>query len=109
MRSDPREQQEERVGEGQVLSMENESAVILGHVSNIGVVQTPGRRYPGVVVQGDSLHNMLGQAIEVARELKRFGSEEAYFKALDMVSKLRGQRMFYEETLERLSKDLEGE
>ena len=89
--------------------MSQDVATILSHVSNIGIVQLPGRRYPGVVVQGDSLHIMLGQAIEVARELKRLGSEEAYFKALDMVSKLRGQRMFYEETLERLSKDLEGE
>jgi hypothetical protein len=37
------------------------TAEILSHASNSGIVQMPGRKFPGIVIQGDSLSNLFEQ------------------------------------------------
>ena len=37
----------------------NQKADLLTEAHNYAVVQLPGRRYPGVVIQGDSLFNLV--------------------------------------------------
>ena len=52
--------------------------------SNFVVLQTPGRRYPGVVIQGDSLGGIVGelheaiQLIDIDREEARGCLQNAY-------------------------------
>jgi hypothetical protein len=38
-----------------------DSVKLLGPSINFAIVQLPGRRYPGVVVQGDTLENLVRQ------------------------------------------------
>jgi hypothetical protein len=40
---------------------ENESPEVLFHESNFAVVRMPGRAYPGILIQGDSLMGLLGE------------------------------------------------
>jgi hypothetical protein len=44
-------------------------ATLLTSASNFAVVQLPERRYPGVVFQGDTLHNMTTQVAGMQRLL----------------------------------------
>jgi hypothetical protein len=52
--------------------------------SNFVVLQTPGRRYPGVVIQGDSLGGIVGelreavQLFDIDREESRGCLQNAY-------------------------------
>lgn len=46
----------------------DEVAKVMSTATNYAVVQLPGRNYPGVVVQGDSLHALLLQ-VEGIRKL----------------------------------------
>jgi hypothetical protein len=46
----------------------NESAELFSNPGNYAVVQLPGRKFSGVVFQGDSLHS-LTQNIEELREM----------------------------------------
>jgi hypothetical protein len=39
----------------------SESAELLSRAMNYAVVQLPGRKFPGVVVQGDSLRSLVGR------------------------------------------------
>jgi hypothetical protein len=45
-----------------------EQVELLSSATNYAVVQLPGRRFPGVVIQGDSLHGIL-QRLAKLREL----------------------------------------
>jgi hypothetical protein len=45
----------------------SESAELLSRAINYAVVQLPGRRFPGVVFQGDSLHALVTQIEELQR------------------------------------------
>ena len=49
--------------------MEQEYATLLTPAWNHAVVQLPGRRFPGVVFQGDSLFLLLEQVREVREAL----------------------------------------
>ncbi|USQ86148.1 hypothetical protein NFX46_22055 [Streptomyces phaeoluteigriseus] len=44
---------------------------------NDAVVRMPGRQFPGVLVQGDSLHILRSDAAEVARACERGDLDEA--------------------------------
>lgn len=49
--------------------------------TNFAVVQLPGRNYPGVVVQGDSLHSLVSELREM-QELLRAGEYDDLEKVL---------------------------
>lgn len=51
-------------------------AELLSPPHNYAVVQLPGRKYPGVVVQGDSLHILKQQAERLGRLLGAMALEE---------------------------------
>lgn len=50
----------------------NEPVKLLSSPTNYAVVQLPGRKFPGVVVQGDSLHSLV-QNLEDLRQLSTAG------------------------------------
>lgn len=77
------------------------SALILSHVSNSAIVHLPGRKFPAVAIQGDSLSIMLGQAKFFAKEFLKEKNEELYFEALDLALKLQAHLTHYEDVLEK--------
>ena len=79
--------------------MPEDTAQILSHVPNSGIVQLPGRRFPGIALQGDSLSIMFDHAAICVREFKRLRQEEAYFEALQLAETLQEHLIHYEETL----------
>lgn len=54
----------------------NESVELLSQPANYAVVQLPGRKFPGVVFQGDSLHNLFHVVVELRRLTEKYSDEE---------------------------------
>ena len=50
--------------------MEQLLVELFSNASNMVIVRTPGRRFPGIVIQGDSLHNLYGYARSVVDALR---------------------------------------
>lgn len=51
--------------------MRQEPVEIFSDQTNSAVMRHPGRRFPGVLVQGDTLHTLCQQADLVCHELRR--------------------------------------
>ena|ERR1700722_15824183 len=81
--------------------MAAETAEILSHISNSGIVQLPGRRFPGIVIQGDTLSGMFDGARYLLNEFKRSHDEERFYETLMFAQQLQGQLLHYETTLEK--------
>jgi len=82
------------------------SAPILAEVPNSGIVQLPGRRFPGVVVQGDSLSSMFDELASALRHAKHRGDEEGYYATLKVASRLQDLLAAYENTLSAIGSSL---
>ena len=63
----------------------------LAYIPNSSVVQLSGRRFPGIVVQGDTLSNFFDSARYLLGELKRLRDEERYFEVLMFAEQLQAQ------------------
>ena len=79
--------------------MASDTAQILSQISNSGIVQLPGRRFPGIVMQGDTLSNLFDSARFLLAEFKRLRDEERYYETLMFTEQLQAQLDHYEETL----------
>jgi len=55
---------------------------------NFAVVQLPERKYPGVVVQGDTLHSMLQQIKQMENLLKSRGLDDLADELQDVKEQL---------------------
>ena len=80
--------------------MSSETAQILSHFPNSGIVQLPGRRFPGIVMQGDTLSGVFDTAKFFLAEFKRLRDEDRYFEVLSFARQLQDQLLHYEDTLE---------
>jgi predicted RNase H-like HicB family nuclease len=56
--------------------METKPVDIYSEASNFAIVRIPSRRFPGCVVQGDSLSALLGNAKAVWQKVKDSSDEE---------------------------------
>lgn len=65
---------------------------VLSSAASAAVVRAPGRRFPGVVLQGDTLSNLAGLAAEAASECE---SESA----AELVELLNGLLRHYERVM----------
>jgi hypothetical protein len=54
----------------------SQNVELLSSASNYAVVQLPGRRFPGVVVQGDSLHSIVQELLELQQLASAHNDEE---------------------------------
>lgn len=54
----------------------SESVELLSPPTNYAVVHLPGRKFPGVVFQGDSLHNLLRRITELRELTGKYGDDE---------------------------------
>ncbi len=80
---------------------ESEVARLLTPSHNYAVVQLPGRRYPGVVFQGDSLNIACHAARDVAARAAELGNADLVEAAHDLVDLLQRPLLEYEAVLER--------
>jgi hypothetical protein len=81
---------------------EQQTAKILSQTSNSGIVQMPGRKFPAIVIQGDSLFNLLEQVRCCLQQAKQHQDEEAYYEILMLAETMQGQLLNYETTLSKL-------
>lgn len=73
-------------------------AKLLSEPTNGAVVHLPGRAFPGVVIQGDTLDSLIAELREVSIE----GSETERVRLLaDVIERLEGLQFRYEAVLER--------
>jgi hypothetical protein len=70
---------------------------LLAVPSNFAVVQLPGRRFPGVVMQGDTLSDYVTTLSEVLGSLDETEQEEAYFEVLRLKEQLENALDHYEQ------------
>lgn len=71
--------------------------------SNHAVVKLPGRHYPGSVIQGDSLHNLCGLAVGIARWFRDQGptdDPEMPGDVEELASLLVGRLLHYQRVLQ---------
>jgi len=82
--------------------MTDETAHILSQIPNSGIVHMPGRRFPGIVMQGDTLSNVFNAVALILADAKRRRDEELYYECLMLAETLQGQLQHYEKTLSEL-------
>jgi hypothetical protein len=81
--------------------MEIMSLEVYSSQSNCAVVRPPGRRFPGVVLQGDSLHSLCDDANEVALAIRDGKIDDNARAAMQMVlDRLVSSLMEYQSTLD---------
>lgn len=71
------------------------------HVSNSGIVHMPGRRFPAVAIQGDTLSSMLTIALELMGKGKEYKDEDIYYASMELAERFRDHLAHYEEVLQK--------
>ena len=61
----------------------------------------PGRRFPAVAIQGDSLSIILSTAIELMAKGKEYKDEDLYYESLELAEKMQAHLIRYEGVLEK--------
>jgi hypothetical protein len=79
--------------------METKPLQVYSEASNLGIVCMPGRRFPGCVVQGDSLSGLLHLAEVVLRESSRVENELLQEAARELYGDLKSRLDHYEQVL----------
>jgi type VI protein secretion system component VasF len=79
---------------------------VLSETLNCPVVQMPGRRFPGVVLQGDSLKILLDSAEEVQRLCSSLRNPDLSAAVASLRQKLAGYVASYEEAMTEAGRDL---
>jgi hypothetical protein len=72
---------------------------VLSNAINHIVIKTPGRSFPGMVIQGDSLARLFRSATEVCRLASDRGDEELIAEANALCQELGDRLSFYESVL----------
>lgn len=73
-------------------------AKLLSPATNGAVVHLPGRAFPGVVIQGDTLHGFIAELRELASESRAY---ERQLLLADILDRLEGLQTHYEAVLDR--------
>ena len=82
--------------------MEKQELEVFSNASNAAVVRVGGRRFPGLVVQGDTLHGLRGDVVYIAGLIGEAAGrdEELHYSLLILREKLDGMLAHYESVLE---------
>ena len=73
-------------------------ARLLSAPTNFAIVQLPGRAFPGVVFQGDSLHSLVG---DLRAAVEEADPEEKALALNDVIERLASVQNHYEAVLDR--------
>ncbi len=79
--------------------MELVTVELVGYSSNAAVVRLAGRKYPGIVLQGDSLHAAESAATRALHAIDNGNLEEAKAEVEELRVTLRSLRQTYEDVL----------
>ena len=79
---------------------------LLSETINCPVVQMPGRRYPGVILQGDSLRILLDSADEVQRLCDSVPDPDLSAAVASLREKLAGYVASYERAMKEAGREL---
>lgn len=79
--------------------MERQDIEVFSDGSNIAVVRMPGRRFPGCVIQGDSLCILLHRVQEVRALAQTVGNQELIESIAEVESLLADRLDHYESVL----------
>jgi hypothetical protein len=79
--------------------MHNENVEVFSDAPNAVVLRYPGRAFPGVLVQGDTLFSMWQQADRACVEPNATTSPDSYAELTDLRNKLRALLSHYTSTL----------
>ena len=85
----------------------NESAKILLTGSNGAVVHLPGRHFPGVVIQGDTLASITRSVMDIREQVAKVDGQDEAVGELDIIlEQLYARVALYETALEQHGFDL---
>ena len=79
--------------------METKPLDVFSEASNFGIVRMPGRRFPGCVIQGDSLSILLSAAEVVWRESQGINNQSLSEAACELYNALKSRLDHYEQVL----------
>lgn len=79
--------------------MKIEQVEIYSDASNFAVMRHPGRKYPGSLIQGDSLSILVQEAKDLCAAIESSGDEELIALAQMHLDKLEGRLATYEKAL----------
>ncbi len=79
--------------------METKLVEVYSDASNHAVMRHPGRRFPGSLVQGDSLFNLVSAAREVLRRASQLKDRELIESATELKDELESRLAHYEAVL----------
>lgn len=74
---------------------------VLSEASNHAVIRPPGRRFPGAVIQGDSLSILCAEAKEISEQIRslQVTDEELLYLVQEHQEKLLGRLLHYQQVL----------
>ena len=79
--------------------MKKEEVEIYSDATNQAVMKHPGRSYPGVLVQGDTLYSICRDLDEVCREIKDGNISEAFGELNEIRNSMRERLNHYKVVL----------
>jgi len=82
-----------------VLTLEHKNLEVFSETSNYAIVRMPGRSFPGMVVQGDSLSILCNHARSIHRLATRLGDAELLDEIAELQDLLEDRLRHYEEVL----------
>ena len=80
--------------------MEQKRIEVYSDASNAAIMRHPGRRFPGVLVQGDTLYVLCSEADEICTAALKSGDAALFKQANDHRNKLRSLLGHYKVVLE---------
>jgi hypothetical protein len=83
-------------------------AQVLDQIPNMAVVKLKQRKFPGLLIQGDSLFILKNLAKEILENVKKDKGDksEEYHAALELYDGLNNKLVYYEESLKKNSIEL---
>jgi hypothetical protein len=88
------------------IQMEAKEIEVFSEISNYAIVRMPGRKFPGCVIQGDSLSILLNNAERVYSLAMETGNEDLIGEAEVLRDALEERLYHYEGVLRALGIDL---
>jgi hypothetical protein len=78
----------------------------LSDATNAPVVRLPGRRFPGIVIQGDSLKAMFDCVQELIQVVRSGTQEQIEGTAIELLEKIGMYKDCYEQTMKKSNEPL---
>jgi hypothetical protein len=86
--------------------MDRQELAVYSAVSNLAVIEVPGRRFPGSVIQGDSLIHLCTLASSIHQRAVQATDQNLIDETAELEDLLQKRLRHYEETLRQHGIDL---